>query len=67
MSGRLLPTATTAAATAAATLTATATTTATNNIVGLQPSSLQSTGCVGSLRGDWAIFCHADSGLIGRV
>ena len=25
------------------------------------------TGCVVSLRGDWAIFCHAGSGRVGRV
>jgi len=32
-----------------------------------QPSSSLSTGCVVSLRGDWAIFCHAGSGRVGRV
>ena len=37
------------------------------SMVGLQPSSSLSTGCVVSLRGDWAIFCHAGSGRVGRV
>jgi len=37
------------------------------SVVGLQPSSLLSTGCVVSLRGDWAIFCRAGSGQVGRV
>jgi len=36
-------------------------------IVGLHPSSLMSTGWVAPLRGDWAIFCHAGSGRVGRV
>ena len=36
-------------------------------MVGLWPSSSLSTGCVVSLRGDWAIFCHAGSGRVGRV
>ena len=37
------------------------------SVVGLEPSSSLSTGCVVSLRGDWAIFCHAGSGRVGRV
>ena len=37
------------------------------SVVGLRPSSSLSTGCVVSLRGDWAIFCHAGSGRVGRV
>ena len=37
------------------------------SMVGLRPSSLLSTGCVVPLRGDWAIFCHADSRRVGRV
>ena len=37
------------------------------SIVELRPSSSLSTGCVVSLRGDWAIFCHAGSGRVGRV
>jgi len=37
------------------------------SMVGLRPSSLLSTGWVVSLRGDWAIFCHAGSGQVGRV
>jgi len=35
--------------------------------VEFQPSSSLSTGCVVSLRGDWAIFCQADPGCVGRV
>jgi len=35
-------------------------------MVGLRPSSSLSTGCVVSLRGDWAIFCHTGSGRVGR-
>jgi len=31
------------------------------------PSSSLSTGCVVSLRGDWANFCHAGPGRVGRV
>ena len=31
------------------------------------PSSSLSTGSVVSLRRDWAIFCHAGSGRVGRV
>jgi len=34
---------------------------------GLWPSSSLSTVCVVPLRGDWAIFCHAGSGRVGRV
>ena len=37
------------------------------SIVEFRPSSSLSTGCVVSLRGDWAIFCHAGSGRVGRV
>jgi len=37
------------------------------SVVGLRPSSSLPTGCVVSLRGDWAIFCHASSGRVGRV
>ena len=37
------------------------------SMVGLQPSSLMSTGCVVPLRGDWAIFCHTGSRRVGRV
>jgi len=37
------------------------------SIVELRPSSSLSTGCVVSLRGDWAIFCHAGSERVGRV
>ena len=37
------------------------------SVVGLRPSSSLSTGCVVSLRGEWAIFCHAGSGRVGRV
>jgi len=37
------------------------------SMVGLRPSSSLSTGCVVSLRGDWAIFCHAGSGRVGKV
>ena len=37
------------------------------SIVELRPSSSLSTGCVVLLRGDWAIFCHAGSGRVGRV
>jgi len=37
------------------------------SVVGLRPSSSLSTGFVMSLRGDWAIFCHAGSGWVGRV
>jgi len=37
------------------------------SMVGLQPSSLMSTSCVVPLRGDWAVFCHAGSGRVGRV
>jgi len=37
------------------------------SMVELRPSSSLSTGCVVSLRGDWAIFCHAGSGRVGRV
>jgi len=36
-------------------------------IVELWPSSSLSTGRVVPLRGDWAIFCHAGSGRVGRV
>jgi len=36
------------------------------SVVGLWPSSSLSTGCVVPLRGDWAIFCHACSGRVGR-
>jgi len=36
-------------------------------IVGLQPSSSMSAGCMVQLRGDWAIFCHTGSGRVGRV
>jgi len=36
-------------------------------VVELRPSSSLSTGCVVSLREDWAIFCHAGSGRVGRV
>jgi len=36
-------------------------------MVGLRPSSSLSTGCMVSLRGDWAIFCHAGSGRVSRV
>jgi len=36
-------------------------------MVRLRPSSSMSTGCVVPLRGDWAIFCHAGSGWVGRV
>jgi len=36
-------------------------------MVELRPSSSLSTGCVVSLREDWAIFCHAGSGRVGRV
>jgi len=32
------------------------------SVFGLRPSSSLSTGCVVSLRRDWAIFCHASSG-----
>ena len=35
-------------------------------VVELWPSSV-STCCVVPLRGDWAIFCHAGSGRVGRV
>jgi len=35
------------------------------SLAGLRPSSSLSTGCVVSLRGDWAIFCHAGSGRVG--
>ena len=38
-----------------------------HDMVGLQPSFPLSTGCVVALRGDWAIFCHAGSGRVGRV
>jgi len=37
------------------------------SMVELRPSSSMSTGCVVSLREDWAIFCHAGSGRVGRV
>ena len=37
------------------------------SMVGLRPSSSLSTDCVVSFRGDWAIFCHAVSGRVGRV
>ena len=37
------------------------------SMVGLRPSSSLSTGCVVSLRGDWAIFRHAGSGRVSRV
>ena len=37
------------------------------SIVELWSSSSLSTGCVVSLRGDWAIFCHAGSGQVGIV
>ena len=37
------------------------------SMVELRPSSSLSTDCVVSLRGDWAIFCHAGSGRVGRV
>ena len=37
------------------------------SVVELRPSSSLSTGCVMSLRGDWPFFCHAGSGLVGRV
>jgi len=37
------------------------------SMVELRPSSSLSTGCVVSLRGDWAIFCHAGSRRVGRV
>ena len=36
-------------------------------MVELRPFSSLSTGCVVSLRGDWAIFCYAGSGRVGRV
>jgi len=36
-------------------------------MVELWPSFSLSTGCVVSLRGDWAIFCHTGSGRVGRV
>jgi len=36
-------------------------------MVELWPSSSLSTDCVVSLRGDWAIFCHAGSGRVGRA
>ena len=36
-------------------------------VVGFRPSSSLSKGCVVSLRGDWAIFCHAGSERVGRV
>ena len=36
-------------------------------IVEVRPSSSLSTGCVVSLRGDSAIFCHTGSGRVGRV
>jgi len=37
------------------------------SVVGLRPSSSLSTGCVMSLRGDCAFFCHTGSGRVGRV
>jgi len=37
------------------------------SMVGHWPSPSLSTGCEVSLRGDWAIFCHASSGRVGRV
>jgi len=37
------------------------------SLVELRPSSSLSTGRVVSLRGDWAIFCHAGSERVGRV
>jgi len=37
------------------------------SILGLWPSSSLSTGCAVSLRGHWAIFCHAGSGRVGGV
>ena len=37
------------------------------SMVGHWPSSSLSTGCVVSLRGDCAIFCHAGSGRVGRM
>ena len=37
------------------------------SVVRRRPSSLMSTECVVLLRGDWAIFCHAGSGWVGRV
>jgi len=37
------------------------------SVVGLRPSFSLSTGCVVPLKGDWAIFCHAGSGWVGRV
>jgi len=37
------------------------------SVIGLRPSSSLFTGCVVSLRGDLACFCHAGSGRVGRV
>jgi len=37
------------------------------SVVGCGPSSSLYTGCVVSLRGDWANFCHTGSGRIGRA
>ena len=37
------------------------------SMVEFRPSSSLSAGCVVSLRGDWAIFCHAGSGWVGGV
>ena len=36
-------------------------------VVGLCPSSSATRDCMVPLRGDWAIFCHADSGRVRRV
>jgi len=36
-------------------------------MVGHCPPSSLSAGCIVSLMGDWAIFCHAGSGRVGRV
>ena len=37
------------------------------SMVALRSSSSMSAGCVVQLRGDWAIFCHAGSGRVGRM
>lgn len=36
-------------------------------MVGIQPSSSSSIGCMVTLRGDWAVFYHSGSGRVGRV